>query len=291
MLALLVLAACGNARGPLDAGVDAGVRVRVATFNTHRFFDTVCQSGQCAPGDYEVQPNQATFDARARALAGAISTFDADVVSLQEVETQACLDALLADLGAPWTGVLGEIGDPASVDVAVLSRTPIEQVVLHRASAPLLRPDGSNTIFSRELPEVHVHVRGVEVILFAAHFRSKVSDDPGRRLAEAQKSRVLVEAVAAAHPSALVVLAGDLNDTPGSPPIDALTLDGGLTRVAEDLPVALQATYVYNGVGDAIDHVLQAASAGVQPVPRSSQVLQEVKVSDHFPLITDFEQR
>src|SRR5690606_20702562 len=104
-------------------------------FNVRRFFDTVCESGACDSGDYEALASPPQFDARAAQLAGAIRALEADVISLQEIETQACLDALLARLGdaLPY-GVLGEIGSPASVDVAVLSRTPPEIVTRHRAA-------------------------------------------------------------------------------------------------------------------------------------------------------------
>ncbi len=275
--------------------VDAGTadRVRVATFNVRRFFDTVCDSGSCDADDYEVQPTPSYFDARAAQLATAIRRLDADVVSLQEVETQACLDALLIQLADELPhGVLGEIGTAASVDVAILSRTPIEQVVGHRADQPLTRPDGTLTTFSRELLEVHVHAgTGGKVVLVAAHFRSKSSDDPGRRLAEAQVSAVVVRDLAAAQPGALVVLGGDLNDTPGSAPLNALTVDGGLVRVADDLPVAAQATYEYNGQGQAIDHLLLAPTPVATRVPRSSRVWQDDGGwggSDHYALTSDF---
>lgn len=301
---LLLSLACGGAPTP-DAGPDAGVeegdagrplrRVRVATFNTRLFFDTVCQSGACASTDFEQQSTQAAFDARATQLADAIAALDADLVALQELETQACLDALLARLTAKYPhGVLGEIGGAGSVDVALLSKTPLEGVKGYRASVALHRPDGSRTSFSRELLEGHARVEGREVVLFAAHFRSKSNDDPGRRLAEAQAARTIVAGVAAARPDALVLLAGDLNDTPGSPPLEALTADGGLLRAAADLPEAEQGTYVWSGRAEAIDHVLQAVTPGGALVPRSARVWKDGRGyggSDHAALSAEFELR
>lgn len=279
-----------------DAGVDAGAltRVRVATFNTKLFFDTTCQSGACGPADFEQVPTQQAFDGRATQLAEAISGFEADVVALQELETQACLDALLSRLSTVFPyGTLGEIGTPGSVDVAILSKTPLERVVGHRDLERLTRPDGSRTNYSREFLEAHVRVAsGAEVVLFAAHFRSKSMDDPGRRLAEAQTSRRLVDEVAAASPGALVVLAGDLNDTPESAPLLALTENDGLLRVADDLPVADQYTYIFNGRGEAIDHILLAETAAARAVPRSAIVWKDARGfagSDHYALTADFE--
>ncbi len=293
----VVSAACQPPPVEIDGGVDAGisslVRVRAATFNTARFFDTVCQSGSCGPGDYEEVPTQAAFDARVVQIATAINGFGANLVSLQEVETQACVDALLGRLGESMPyAVLGEINSPASVDVAVFSRTPIERVVKHRQEV-LTRPDGTRTSFSRELLEVHVKIEGREVILFAAHFRSKNNDDPGRRFAEAQATRRIVDVVARENPQALVLLGGDLNDTPGSAPINALEENGGLVRAAGDLPVAEQSTYIFGGRGEAIDHLFQALTPAAAQRPRSARVWKEgsrgFAGSDHFALSAEWE--
>ena len=272
-LSVLVMAACRSLE-PAPFVPDAAEldTVRVATFNVRRFFDTVCDSGGCESDDYEAQPSPAQFEARAEELATAIRVLAADVISLQEIESQPCLDALVARLGDVMPhAVLGEIGTVASVDVAVMSRTPISRVVGHRAAELLPLPDGGTTRFSRELLEVHVE--GGALIVFAAHFRSKSNDDPARRLAEAQVARRVVTEVGAREPGAVVVLAGDLNDTPGSPPLDALVGDGGLVRLADDLAPAAQATYSYGGQGQAIDHLLVTRGRGeAARVPRSSRV-------------------
>lgn len=296
LLAILSLVACAEPPVPdTDAGVDAGLeplRLRVGTFNTHLFFDTVCQSGACAPADFEQAPTQAQFDTKADQLATVLRDLGVDVAVLQEVETQASLDALSTRLSGVFdSAVLGEIGTPGSVDVAVLARGDIEQVVTHRDSYPLYRPDGTRTVFTRELLEVHLRVDGVPLIVFAAHFRSKVSDDPGRRLAEAQGARDLVTAAAMANPGVLTVLAGDLNDTPGSPPLEALEGNSGLLRVARDLPADQQGTYPFGSTVEAIDHVLEA-TAPARYVPLSALVERLSRTqssSDHYPLRATFE--
>jgi len=293
LLVGLVIAACRHPAEPVMVDAAGGDRLRVATFNVRRFFDTVCASGSCADGDYEALPSAAAFEARADEIAAAIRLLEADVVALQEIETQAGLDALLARLAPEMPhGVLGEIHTPASVDVAVVSRTPLDQVIGHRTSEPLTRPDGTVTTFSRELLEVHTRVdSGARVVLFAAHFKSKAGDDPGRRLAEAQVTSRIMTEVAAETPDALVVLGGDLNDTPGSPPLDALTAEGGLVRVADDLPEAAQATYLYLGRAQAIDHILLAPTPVAARVPRSSSVWWDGSGwggSDHAALTSDF---
>lgn len=281
-----------------DAGLpDAGPppRVRLGTFNLRLYFDTVCQSGQCGSADFEVQRTQAAFDTRTNQLASAITALNADLVALQEVENQDCLNALLTRLPAMPYGALGEIGTPGSVDVAIVSKYPIDQVIPHRMTVNLVRPDGSLTSFSRELLEVDTHLPGGQpVFLFAAHFRSKVSDDPGRRYAEAAASRRIVETRAMQRPDALIVLGGDLNDTPDSAPLQAMTADAGLVRVAADIPLADQYTYFFNGTGQAIDHLLQAKTQLGVVVARSALTWgpsNGYAGSDHQALTADFEMR
>lgn len=287
----LLLAACRELPPTVEVDAQIGTPMRIATFNVRRFFDTVCESGACGPEDYEAQLSATELGARATEIADAIRALDADVISLQEIETQPCLDALVARLAdAMPFGILGEIGTTASVDVAVLSRRPIELVVGHRASEPLALPDGTITAFSRELLEVHTRSpNGVEVILFATHFKSKSSDDPPRRLAEAQVSARVVGEVAARSPGAIVMLAGDLNDTPESPPLAALT-GAGLIRLADDLPLAKQATYFYQGIGQSIDHILLAPAHAAVRVARSSRTWRNGfgwGGSDHSALTTE----
>lgn len=287
LMAVLVLACCEQAptrgdggagdasRALEDAGtvLDAGPAVpvvRVAAFNVRRFFDTECQSGACGQGDFEALPSQAQFDARAREIAAAIQGLRADVVMLEEIETAACVDALKNALGAEFpTLVLGETGAPGSMDVAVASKGEVVEVKTHR-SRVLTRPDGSTTTFSREFLEVRLTVKGQDVTAFATHFRSKVNDDPGRRLAEGQMARTVVMESVADRPNALVVLGGDFNDTPDSAPIQAILGDGGFLRTASDIPESQQGTFVYNGAALPIDHIFQALGGAGAYVPQSA---------------------
>lgn len=310
---LLLLGGCedrGSERPllvPVDAAADAALdasagpdaratgSIRVATFNVHRFFDAVCDSDACAPGSFEEIPTEAEVDAKAARIASAIVRLDADVIALQEIENEAVMTRLgdrLAAEGFPVrAAVLGETGAPASMDVAVVARADADVVRRHR-DVPLTRPDGSATRFSRELLEVHLGFGGRAVIVFAAHFRSKVDDDPGRRFAEAAATREIVIAAARESPGALVVLGGDLNDEPGSAAIDALEKDGALVRVARDRPLAEQTTATFAGRAIAIDHLyVPAADLGAY-VPGSARVVGDpgggLAGSDHAALYADF---
>lgn len=258
----------------------------------HRLFDTVCHSSACGGSSFEALPSPEAFATQAGQLASAIASLDADVVLLAELETQASLDALQERLPDFPHAVLGETGSAASVDVAVLSAFPITQVLGHRDRV-LVRPDGSTTRFSRELLEVHLDAQGAQAIVFAAHFRSKVDDDPGRRLAEAEAARDIVSSVAGAAPGALVVLGGDLNDTPGSAPLNALERGDSLLRVSSDRPANATWTYSYFGEQQAIDHLYLARGGGGTYVPGSFRAARDSSRggfggSDHAAVYADF---
>ncbi|NOK36290.1 endonuclease/exonuclease/phosphatase family protein [Corallococcus exercitus] len=279
----------GNCPQP-DSGTPAlsDTRVRIAAFNVHRLFDTVCDTGSCGGSNYEELPTEAEFAAQVDQLGRAITALEADIVMLEEVETQASLDGLRSRVPQFTYSRLGETYSAASVDVAVISRFPITEVRSHR-SQYIYRPDGSATRFSRDLLEVHLDVDGAHVIVFAAHFRSKVDDDPGRRIAEANASRDILLESAKEFPSALVVLGGDLNDVPGSDAINAL--DQGLLRVAKDRPESATWSYVYSGRGQAIDHLFLAPGGGGTYVPGSFRVARDgdgYGGSDHGAVYADF---
>ncbi|MDB4941472.1 MAG: endonuclease/exonuclease/phosphatase, partial [Labilithrix sp.] len=270
--------------------------LRVATFNVHRFFDTVCDTGACGPDDYEAVSSPAQFAAQAAQLATGIMTIDPDVIALEEVEDQACLDALTAELASRGASYpiahLGELGFAGSVDVAILARHGTLDAVKTHHDAPLTRPDGSHTTFARELLELRMTFGARPVVMFAAHFRSQVDDDPGRRLAEAGATRDIMSGVAAELPGALVVLGGDLNAAPGSDAVNALEEGGALVRVAGDLPVADQGTYLYAGSRTALDHVFVVRGQASRYRAMSAHVYREgtrgLAGSDHAALSADF---
>lgn len=284
-----------------DVVVDGGPTrrpgfIRVATFNLHRYFDTVCDSGQCGAGAYEDVMSQDMFDAVTAKLAAGIAKIDPDIISVEEMETQRCLDALVAKLAALGKTYpiahLGETGGAGSVDVAILARGTLTEIKTHR-DVPIVEADGTMTTFTRELLEVRMTFGAQSVIMFGAHFRSQVMDDPARRLAEAKAAQAIVAKTSTDLPTALVMLGGDLNDKPGSAPINALEAGGALLRVASDLPVDAQGTYIYQGTDSALDHIFVGAPQKARYVPLSATVYRDdpragYAGSDHAALAADF---
>ena len=278
----------------LDQGVPRPItNVSVATFNVRKFFDTNCDTRNCGPGQFEAMPTDSEFRAKAQQIANGIRILEADILLLQEIETQTCLDTLLEALSDQGytTAVLGETGGSASLDVAVVSKVPVVGRRSYQdVQIPL--PNGGSTTFSRDLLEVHLDYGDSRVIVFNAHFKAKTRDDPDRRLAEATAARDIVTAVAEEEPNALVVLGGDLNDTPGSAPITALERQGQMLRVAAELSPN-DATYTFQGVPQAIDHLYLVETVGGRFVDGTARVVRSntrgLAGSDHAGVVGLFE--
>ena len=262
MLVLGVACSTGDKSEPVAVPTGNTAKlVRVATYNVHNLFDTVCDSGACASGDYEKQQSESAYVTKVNSIVGGIWAIDADVILLQEIEKETCLRAIQDGLGAKrYPGaVFGDIGRTASVNVAILTRGTVTDVQTHREGHWLTQPDGTTKLLSRELLQVEITLpNGVEMTAFTTHFVSKATDSIGdRRLAEAKFTHDVLADYIAAHPGRLVVFGGDLNDTPDSPPIQALEADGALVRTTRDMPQNAILTW---GNQAAFDHLYYPAA-------------------------------
>lgn len=267
--------------------------LHVVTYNVQLFFDTVCESGRCSLVDFEQSPSSSEFEARADEIADAIRAMNADVVLLQEVESEESLAALQTRLQDLYgVAVMGETGGGGSIDVAVLSKGRLSKVERHRHKV-IPRPEGGTTRFAREFLEVHLDFYPHKAVVMAAHFKSKNNDDFSRRLAEAGAAREIVMGIVEENPEALVVLGGDLNDVPGSRALRALEEGDDLYRVASELE-GREWTYNFRGEGVALDHLYLALKAGGKYIPGSSEVIRGEEGegpggSDHSALRASFQ--
>lgn len=283
----------------VDAGADVTVRpsipFTVATFNVGRFFDTVCDSNNCGDQeDFERQLSDAEFGFKADQIASAIEEIDPDGIVLQELESQACVDALAERLPDYDVRAFGEIGGTATLDVAILARgATLLQTRRHRDAEQLMLSTGTSRRFAREFLEVHVDFQGERVVLFSSHFKAKRNDNPAWRLAEAEKAREIVDATAEEFPEALVVMGGDLNDEPGSEPLIALTGNGGLELVTRDVPSDEQWTFSFFNDRLFIDHLLLPTSDSAAYVEDSARVVRDASGSlggsDHAAVVATFD--
>ncbi|MDX9723513.1 MAG: endonuclease/exonuclease/phosphatase family protein [Myxococcota bacterium] len=303
-LLLLGLVSCSPTATPeLGPELDASNHptLTVATFNVHRFFDTVCDSRRCGAGEYEALLDELSLDARARELAFGMAGLDADIVLFQEIESQSNVDAISRYLSERLpVAVIGETAGTASLDVGIFTNAALLETRRHR-DAVLTTEDGTTTRFAREFFELHLawtqsarDTQQPDVIVFVAHFVSKASDPGPRRLAEAQKACEIITQTLSQYPQALMIFGGDLNDTPGSAPINALEQCPGLRRTGNEIDAESMTTYTYNGVGSALDHIFVGATAGGAYVEGSARVFRDswsggYAGSDHGALRVVFE--
>jgi endonuclease/exonuclease/phosphatase family metal-dependent hydrolase len=124
--------------------------------------------------------------------------------------------------------VLIDGNDTRGIDIGLLSRFPIVNVRTH------IFDGAPKEIFSRDCPEYEVLLPdGGSLWILGNHFKSKGYGDAGqsarRRLGQAGRVREIYQE--ALRRSGYVIVAGDLNDTPDSPPLRALGNETGLRDV------------------------------------------------------------
>ncbi|MFD5749035.1 endonuclease/exonuclease/phosphatase family protein [Streptomyces sp. NPDC127033] len=118
---------------------------------------------------------------------------------------------------------------------------------------------------------------GETLFVLANHWSSQRGDSPatGRyqpprnpsretRLEQARAIASFTRALLAANPAARLAVTGDLNDTEYSTPVRALT-DAGLTDLPATLPRPERYTYIHQGNGQILDHILLSPALTHRP--------------------------
>ena len=137
----------------------AKATVRIVTFNVRKYFDETCDSGRCDADDFEKVFSGAEFVFRGNQLADALKTLDADIIVMQELETEECLDVIADRLGFDHRA-FGETFSNASLDVGIISKFIISDVKRYRDSTTLELSTGGTKKFTREFLETEMDVEG-----------------------------------------------------------------------------------------------------------------------------------
>ena len=241
--------------GAGDGGGERGppVRLRVMTWNVKNLFNDVIDSPEVL-GD-ETVVSTADYQAKLDALASVIDKWKPDIASLQEVENKATLDDLAAKLtGYDHTSLLTG-NDPRGIDVGFLSKLPIDRAETHEDEFFSPSTDPSETfVFARDCAETHYTVNGRHVALLGVHFKA-LQDSELKRIAEAEQTKKIAAGIVVDDPSAVVIVLGDFNTEPKTPPLLALEGMGSnaLASMTEDLPEAERWTTTYFGKRSLLD--------------------------------------
>lgn len=286
----------GGAGGGAGGEGLVGTPVKIANWNVRNFFDTV--DNPAIPNDSEIVFSASEYADKGEKVGAVLTALAADVIVLSEVENQTVLDDLDAnELGGAYPHrAIVDSNDPRGIDVGVLSKLPLVEVVSHKDD--MFAVEGTNAPtyqFARDCMEFHFEVDGRRLVLLGVHFRSKgPPDDADKRLAEAQRSRAIAAEVAAVHPDAAIAILGDFNDLPGSLPVEWVRLGPGgepWTDAPDFVPSQDRWTFEFMGELELIDHQFSNPTLASMLDPASVVIRHGADVEaagDHAPIMATY---
>jgi endonuclease/exonuclease/phosphatase family metal-dependent hydrolase len=213
---------------PPDATLDVSVgptTARVVTWNVRNLYNDVRDSLEVDVAN-ETILTPAEYQQKLDDIAAVLNGLTPDVVVLQEVENQNVISDLAAKLGGLGHLHITQGNDPRGIDIAMLSRFPIDQVVSHAQETFSSSATGQNFKFARDVLEAHLTIGPRHVIFFGVHFKSGgTAEDIDKRLAESEQTRKLVTQAEGLDPSAASIVLGDFNFnmTANTPALAALS--------------------------------------------------------------------
>ncbi len=239
------------------------VGLRVLTYNIHH--------GEGTDGEFDLQR-----------LAGVIESANPDLVALQEVdvETERSDHVDQANRLAEITGmevVFGRTQDYQGGEFgnAILTRLPVLDV--RNKALPSTESTDEKTHYPRGAVAIETRsANGIRLRFISTHFQHNLEAD---RIAQARKINALF---AAEDDNLPAILAGDLNATPGSRPMQILTQRW--TDAAAENP---RPTVPVDQPDRRIDYVLYRPANRWRVL--QSRVLGETIASDHRPVLAELQ--
>ena len=267
--------------------------IRVASYNVENLFDGI-------PDNPHNPREKAKPTRELRALAKVLRQVDADVVIMQELESEKTLrqfrDQYLKSFGYQ-TVLVQEGNDLRGIDVGLLSRWPVISTQSHRDLT--FQVGEHRRKFSRDLLQAEIRTpEGYVFTVFAAHLKSKLGGARSDliREAEAQAIQQILLNFQHKFPRRNFLLAGDFNDTPDASPLKPLLHPhnpvGLKDLAAAELGVGASVfSYHPRKYRSRIDYILAAPAMQPEYIPRSIHILntrEAFEASDHLPLVAEF---
>lgn len=273
------------------------VKVKLATFNVHNFFDSTDDPEK---DDEVLSENEVAI--KIAQLGTALRKLDADIVALQEIETLDVLKKLVNEelSSEGYDHVYLQSGnDPRGINVALLSRYKVLSVTSHSGDHfPGIDPSDSNSYwFSRDCLEVAIETsENRKLIVLINHLRAYDYSEPELantiRYAQAQRVRSIVDSILKWEPSANIAVVGDFNDEPASKTLSlVMSGDAPLYDPLSPLTLNERYTYYYKGDKKQIDYILVSPSLKAGYVSGSAYVSHSTTfsdTSDHYPVAASF---
>ncbi|MEY2713345.1 MAG: hypothetical protein RLZZ217_108 [Planctomycetota bacterium] len=296
--------------------------VRLAAYNVENLFDAVDDPKLGGEVD---DLKERTSEDRLQALAKAIKALDADILALEEVESEECLrwfrDTYLKDLGYEHLASK-DVGYSRGVEQSLLSRFPIESVQVHPeedlsdvkrdgkgfAEKPTKPGAEQGQRFQRSPLIADVRVNPDYLLrVIVVHHKAGGLEFAYQREAEALQVMEWVKEAQAKDPAINLVVLGDFNAQP-SHKTAKIYAEGGLVgaydfrdRSRKDMKDA----YTTHASGRPIDYIMASPGLSEDFVNSSFFVLGTMHAgddydwrkgeeppkgyaSDHYPIAIDF---
>jgi endonuclease/exonuclease/phosphatase family metal-dependent hydrolase len=277
----------------LTLPTQAARSIKVASYNVKNLFDGIL--------DNPHNPKEKAKPARElRAMAQVMRQLNADVIVMQEVESESTLrkfrDQYLKDSGYQTIHV-HEGNDLRGIDVALMSRWPVTAIQSHRQVT--FQAGEYRRKFSRDLLQAEILTpENYRFTVFAAHLKSKIGGAQSDliRAAEANAIQQIILNFQRQYPEKNFLIAGDFNDTPDAEALSPLLHPhnpAGLKDLAAlELGVG-SAVFSYHPrkYRSRIDYILTAPAMQPEYIPRSLHILKSkeaFEASDHLPLVAEF---
>lgn len=291
--------------------------IRIAAYNMLNFFDHVDDPN--LQGEWDDLPN-ATPDDRCRNLAAAIRAIDADIISLEEVESLDALtwfrDTFLPDAGYKYLASK-DAGYYRGVEQSIMSRFPItdSKVWLNESLDNVERegpgwmavPAGeSHVTFQRSPLMVNVKVSDdYQLTIFAVHHKAG-REFNWHREAEALRIVDFIQQIERQDPKRNILVMGDFNAAPWDKSVRTYLKAGMVDTldyriIDKDNPESPQ--YKTHESDKVFDYILMNSAAYREYVPGSGFVYGTVTppsnydykkdpqppgyASDHYPVVID----
>ena len=195
--------------------------IRLATFNVENLFARYRFRQNINPLNMDsFTINQLAFDiydeTSKQLTAKAIRATNADIVALQEIESLPILDLFNSQyLGGMHYKhrILIDAFDPRKIDVAIISRFPIERIKSYRQER---NRENTAFVFSRDCLEVEINVGEKPLVLYANHFKSmmggRLSTKPRRQEQVERVAEIITQRWESANYEGNYIVLGDFND-------------------------------------------------------------------------------
>jgi endonuclease/exonuclease/phosphatase family metal-dependent hydrolase len=247
--------------------------IRIATFNAENLFMRYNfnkkadirsfkeEGGHINMLKFVLKNSKPIGKGQVRNTAKVISANDPDVVGLQEIENMETIkqfNRIYLKHAYPYA-MLIDGNDRRQIDVAILSKYPIENVKTHQFD----KDSSGNPIFSRDCLECDINIDDRKVLtLFVNHFKSQYRDNPVKRRKQAERVSEIIKQRYGDDLNGDFVVLGDFNQSPDSETLQPLLSVNGLenivqTRIADN---SEKWTEEFKGKPSQLDYILLSPS-------------------------------